>query len=179
MNDEKSRDIVTDSRFDAEDTMMIKTDLYANSHKEDVNTYSVIISIVSGILFWTGTVIAIFAALLLFNFISVSINNKKKDIGILRALGARKIDVFKVFFSESLIIIGICFAVSTVLAILASERFNAFLMDSFSVSARLFFFGPLQALILLALALGVAFIATLLPVIHHSKKPPVDAIRSL
>ena len=179
LNDEKSRETVTDSRFDAEDTMMIKTDLYANSHKEDVNTYSTIISIVSGILFWTGTIIAVFAALLLFNFISVSINNKKKDIGILRALGARKIDVFKVFFSESLIIIGICFAVSTVLAILASEWFNSFLMESFSVSARLFFFGPLQALILLALALGVAFIATLLPVIHHSKKPPVDAIRSL
>ena len=122
---------------------------------------------------------ALFASLLLFNFISVSINYKKKDIGILRALGARKIDVFKVFFSESMLIISVCFTLSVIFSLILSLWFNAFLKENLMVSSSLFFFGPLQALILGALATAVAFVSTILPVHHHAKKPPVDAIRAL
>ena len=45
---------------------------------------------------------------MLSNFISVSISNKKREIGILRAVGARSLDVFKIFFSESFVIGLIC-----------------------------------------------------------------------
>lgn len=37
-----------------------------------------------------GILMAVFAMLLLYNFISVSISYKKKEIGILRAVGARR-----------------------------------------------------------------------------------------
>ncbi|PQP79932.1 lipoprotein ABC transporter ATP-binding protein [Candidatus Phytoplasma phoenicium] len=38
-------------------------------------------------------------------FVKKSINLKKKDIGVLRALGARSKDVFKIFFTEGFIIV--------------------------------------------------------------------------
>lgn len=51
-----------------------------------------------------GGVLAALSALMLFNFISASISAKTRDIGILRAVGGRGADVFKIFFSESSII---------------------------------------------------------------------------
>ena len=53
-------------------------------------------------------VLAVFAALLLFSFISASINAKKKEIGILRAVGARGIDVFKIFIVEGIAVTLLC-----------------------------------------------------------------------
>ncbi|WP_323847668.1 MAG: ATP-binding cassette domain-containing protein [Phytoplasma sp.] len=47
-------------------------------------------------------------------FIKNTIKFKKKDIGILRALGARKIDIFKIFFTEGFMIsyiISVCLGI--------------------------------------------------------------------
>ena len=54
-----------------------------------------------------GYVFLAFSMLLFYNFISISINNKRREIGILRAVGARGVDVFKIFYSESIIIASI------------------------------------------------------------------------
>ncbi len=153
--------------------------LYNNVFTDKVETYSAIIDICSDVFFWMGIVLAIFASLLLFNFISVSISYKKKEIGILRALGARKIDVFKIFFSESMLIVGICFLLSATLSAILVNAFDAFLISRIHISCALFFYGPLQALAILLLSVLVAFISTILPVYHSAKKPPVDAIRAL
>ena len=44
--------------------------------------------IMTNIFLYAGIILALFSTLLLFNFISISITNKKKEIGILRAVGA-------------------------------------------------------------------------------------------
>ena len=178
-NTAAARKTLTDKKFRDENRSGDCYDLYANYQESKVTEYSMFVNIFSRVFLWVGIFHALFASLLLFNFISVSINYKKKDIGILRALGARKVDIFKVFFSESMIIIGICFALSATLSLILSLWFNAFLKRELSLTASLFFFGPLQALILGALATFVAFISTVLPVHHHAKKPPVDSIRAL
>ena len=46
-----------------------------------------------------GLGFAIFAAVMLANFISTSISYKKQEIGILRAIGSRSNDFFRIFFS--------------------------------------------------------------------------------
>lgn len=46
-----------------------------------------IVDILSNVFLYAGIVLAVFAALLFSNFISVSISYKKKEIGILRAVG--------------------------------------------------------------------------------------------
>ena len=58
--------------------------------------------------------LAVFAALLLYNFISASINAKKQDIGILRAVGARGIDVFLFDALNALIVFAIAFVTAAV-----------------------------------------------------------------
>ncbi len=153
--------------------------LYHNTYPSTVDSYTTVIGICQDIFLNISIVLAVFASLLLFNFISVSITYKKKDIGILRALGARKIDVFKIFFSESLLIIGVCFVVSAILSAVLINYFNYFITAKLGIACALFFYGPLQALAVLLLAIVVAFISTVIPVHLSAKKPPVDAIRAL
>ena len=126
---------------------------------------------------WIGVGFGVFSALMLLNFITVSISSKKKDIGILRAIGARKSDVFKIFFAESLFIATLC----SVLAIISAQVVDFFL-DRYFVSeagVSIIQFNILTVVFIVAIALVIAFVATIIPVIHSSKKPPVESIRSL
>ena len=125
---------------------------------------------------WLG---AVFAALLLFNFISVSITNKKKEIGILRAVGARGADVFKIFFSESGIIVGICLVLSVIGTIIVTAVLNSLLYYELGLFVSLFVFGPLSVLMMVGIAFVVAVLATFLPVYFAAKKKPVESIRAL
>ena len=129
------------------------------------------------IFLWVGVATAAFAMLLLFNFISVSITYKKKEIGILRAVGARSADVFRIFYSESAVITAICYA----LAMIASFVFCGVINDTISgyLGIRVLVFGPLSWLVMLGIALLSSFLATFLPVYNFSKRKPVDSIRAL
>ena len=81
---------------------------FTSARYQSVNFIVEMINILKQVFFWVGVGFGVFAALMFLNFISVSIAGKQKDIGILRAIGARKSDVFKIFFSESLFIAGVC-----------------------------------------------------------------------
>ena len=126
---------------------------------------------------YIGLVLAVFSILLFSNFISVSISNKIKEIGILRAVGARSIDVFKIFFSESFVIAAICVAVSTVVTIIACNVINVMLTAEIGASLLVFGFASFGVLVLVAVL--TAIIATFLPVFNAAKKKPVETIRSI
>ena len=127
--------------------------------------------------FWIGLVMGVFAALMLLNFITVSISSKKKDIGILRAIGARKIDVFKIFYSESLFIGMVCFILATIATFVVEMFLNNYFVEKINISVLSF--GVINIGLILAIALLITFISTIFPVTHASRKPPVEAIRSL
>ena len=132
----------------------------------------------STVFMWIGIVMAVFAALLLSNFISVSISHKKRDIGILRAVGARSSDVFKIFFSESFFIALISIIISMVGCFVACSIINTEIGSALS-GVSLFVFGPMSMLILVGVALVTAVVATFLPVYNAAKKKPVDSIRAI
>ena len=129
------------------------------------------------IFLWVGVVMAVFAMLLLFNFISVSISYKKKEIGILRAVGARSTDVFKIFYSESIIITAICFVLAMIASFVVCNVLNTSLAGT--IGASIFVFGPLSWLVMLGIAVVTSFIATFLPVHSIAKRKPVESIRAL
>ncbi len=124
-----------------------------------------------------GCVFGVFAALMLLNFISVSISAKKRDIGILRAVGARGSDVFKIFFAEAFMIATICFILATIGAYIVSGIINDGAVSL--VSMKLLNFSVVNALLILVIAFGISALATFFPVRNASKKSPVESIRSI
>ena len=106
-----------------------------------------------------------------------SVLERTKEIGILRALGARKKDITRVFNAETLII-GLC---SGFLGILIARILifpvNIIIKNLSSLDnvARL---NPLHALILILISILLTLIGGLIPAKIASKKDPVVALRS-
>ncbi len=166
-------ELYADNEYDENDTRIV----ISSSLVDSFATVDSMISDLSKVFLWVGIVLAAFAALLLSNFISVSISQKKREIGILRAVGARGTDVFKIFFSESFFIAAVCTALSIVASVLLAGILNSEI--SSIIGSSLFVFGPLSLAMLVAIALVTAIVATFLPVYNAAKRKPVESIRAL
>ena len=149
-----------------------------NAVSYSISSFNSLIQMVSGVLFYVALGMAIFSALLLMNFISVSISYKKREIGILRAVGAKASDVFKIFFSEAFVIAVINFVIAAIGAGIGSYFFNGMVVEAIGSLGSFFIFGIRQVAIMLAISVGIAFVASFLPVYLVARKRPVEAIRS-
>ena len=136
------------------------------------------IEIMAQVLLYVGIGLAVFSGFMLMNFISTSITYKKREIGVLRAIGARGKDVFAIFFAESFIICMINFLISAVACGIICSVINNAIVGSLGVSLTLMMYGLKQVLFMLGVALGVAFIATFLPVFRFARKNPIDSINN-
>lgn len=136
-----------------------------------------ILEIMMQVFFYIGLFFLAFSMLLFYNFISASINNKRREIGILRAVGARGSDVFKIFYSESFIIALINFLLAGTATIIISMVLNNFFSSELGFFIVLLKPGFIELGLVLAAALLASFISALLPVIRIAHQKPVDAIR--
>ncbi len=127
---------------------------------------------------YIGIGFAVFSALLLFSFITSSITIKKREIGILRALGSRSNDVFGIFLNESLIIAVINFILAFVLSFGVVIYINNYLRGEYRLLITFLNFGIRQILLMLFVSVAVAFVASFIPVYRISHKKPIDAIRN-
>ena len=128
------------------------------------------------IFLWIGVGFAVFSGLLLMNFIAISISYKKREIGILRAVGARSSDVFKIFFSEALLIALINFALAVVAVLIAIFALNRWMRGE-GINVTLLTFGIRQVALMLGVSVGVALLSSFLPVYKIARRKPVDAIK--
>ena len=149
-----------------------------NSVMESVNNINDFIETASKVFLYVGIGFAVFASLLLLNFISISISYKKREIGILRAIGARGMDVFKIFFSEAFIIALINFVFAFIGCFIACFFINRMFRNNYGFLITILHVGIRQLGLMLAVSILVAFISSFLPVYITAHKKPIDAIRS-
>ncbi len=124
-----------------------------------------------------AVVVGIFAGLMLLNFISASITAKRKEIGILRAVGARSIDVFKIFFAEAFILALICFVIASALGYVVCIIINNVIYDMSTL--YLLKYSIPNVLMILVISFTISFLATIIPVSKEAKRSPVESIRQL
>ena len=149
-----------------------------NSVTFELDSVNDVLKILSKYFFWIGIGFAAFAALMLANFIGTSISYKKQEIGILRAIGSRSNDVFRIFFAESFVIAMINFVLSSIGVFAATVIFNQLMRTEVGILITILSFGIRQLILLLAVSIFVAFIASFLPVKRIASKCPIDAIRN-
>ncbi len=147
-----------------------------NPIMDTLATFNDFIEIGSKIFLYVGIGFAVFSALLLMNFIATSISYKKREIGVLRAVGARSSDVFKIFFSEALVIALINFVLATATVIAGIVVANTWMHRS-GINITLLSYGPRQFILMLVISIGVALLASFLPVYNIARRKPVDAIK--
>lgn len=179
--------------FEAKERVLDHIDAYnkqvkASGHDEQAISYTDYMGIIMGSV--TDIVNTISLVLIAFVSISlvvssimigiityISVLERKKEIGILRAIGASKRNVANVFNAETFIegLIAGVFAVVVVVAV--SFPVNAWALAAKQVPNLMSL--PVQdALVLIAISVLLTVVAGLLPARSASKKDPVEALRS-
>lgn len=166
-------DLYSNDQYAADDSIVIPTGSFIDTLRMVDDT----VQSMSKVFLYVGLVLAVFAALLFSNFISVSISQKKKEIGILRAIGAKSSDVFKIFFSESTFIAVLCILISSVASYFICGYLNVSLAEN--IGASLLVFGIPSFAMLLGIAAVTAILATFFPVHSAARKKPIESIRAI
>ena len=107
----------------------------------------------------------------------ISVLERKKEIGILRAIGASKRNVANVFNAETFIEGLIAGVFAIVVVVLVSFPVNAWALANKQVP-NLMSLPAQDALALIAISVLLTVVAGLLPARSASKKDPVEALRS-
>lgn len=107
----------------------------------------------------------------------ISVLERTKEIGILRALGARKKDIARVFNAETLII-GLC---SGLLGIIIADLLIIpinMVIKNLSNLANVARLNPVHAIVLIVISVLLTLIGGAIPAKMASKKDPVESLRS-
>lgn len=149
-----------------------------NSVTYELDSVNEVLKVLSKAFLYVGIGFAIFAMIMLANFIATSISYKKQEIGILRAIGARSHDVFRIFFAESFVIAMINFVLACVTTGILTMIINNALRMEVGILISILSFGIRQVALLLLISVGIAFLASFVPVYKIASKRPIDAIRN-
>ena len=142
-----------------------------------VEDYRETISGFTGAFVGVGAAFAVFAGALIFQFINLSIESKRGQVGILRALGARSADVCRIFFSESFLLALVSVAVAIPATIGLSYAVNKILAELFLIRIAVLNFTIWMPVSIFLLGFVIALVATVVPVLKEARKAPIDAIR--
>ena len=108
----------------------------------------------------------------------ISVLERRKEIGILRAIGASKRNISQVFNAETFIIgalAGLLGVGITYLALIPANRIIASVAGEVNIRAYL---PPVAAAILVALSIGLTLLGGLIPSKKAARQDPVAALRS-
>jgi putative ABC transport system permease protein len=126
-------------------------------------------TMINGLLIVMGLLLAMTASGIV-GLASLWVNQRRKQIGVRRALGARRIDIVRLFVTENLLITGTGVVIGCGLAL----ALNAAMMDQLELSRLPMGFLGIGSAVLIVL--GVA--AVLGPALRAASVPPAVATRS-
>ena len=154
--------------------MITYTDLVGTLMKSVTN----IVDIISYVLVAFVAISLVVSSIMIGVITYISVLERKKEIGILRAIGASKRNVSQVFNAETFII-GLCAGLMgiglTMLLLIPGNRLIHSLAGTTDVNASL---PALYAVILIGLSVFLTLLGGLIPSRKASKSDPVAALRS-
>ena len=127
---------------------------------------------------WGSAILGIFCLLLLGNYIGYSITSRKKEIGILRAMGAKRSDVFAIFINEGVIITAIVLVMAVIGVIAMCAGLNTLIPVSYGITIKLLKVSIRQILLMILVAYSATLLASAIPLYKMAKKKPVDIIQN-
>jgi putative ABC transport system permease protein len=174
--------------FDSKNLVTDYLDAWNNEHEEEQITYTDSLELVVNII--NQMIDIITSALIAFTSISlvvssvmigvityVSVVERTKEIGVLRSLGARKLDVSNLFNAETFIIGLLAGVVGVVITYLISIPVNLILGSIMGVYTLLSL--PIgQAFLMICVSFVLTMISGLIPARAAAKKDPVIALRT-
>ena len=125
-----------------------------------------------------GGVFVVISLLVSINIITFSIRARIKEIGILRALGTRSIDLEKIFVIESLLIGLFSFIISNILLFVAMQIINGILGSTLYGGVQYLVLHAFVPIVSFVLAIISSLLASIVPIKRINSISPMTAIRT-
>lgn len=152
--------------------------VYTDMAEMATDSVGSVINIISIVLVCFASISLVVSSLMIGIITYISVVERTKEIGILRSIGARRIDISNVFNAET-ILIGLTAGVLGVgITYLLSIPINLIIQKYAGISANIAALSPVYAIILIAVSVLLTFIAGLIPARVAAKKDPVEALRT-
>ena len=143
---------------------------------EDFEFVSIYTFFFKNIGFYGALAFSIFAILMMFNYIYACIYSQKRELGLLRAMGARKTTIYLIYLMESLLVGLISFFIATVGVTLFSKLFTV------QGIVHNIHFSPVtlsmeQISIIFGGGVCISIVGSFFPVLLISRKTPADTLK--
>lgn len=135
-----------------------------------------VLSSIKNIFFYVGIGLMAFCCGLIYQFISFSLESRKGEIGILRALGAGKKVIYYIFFTECLLFALLQAAAGVVLSCVFIPLINAKLV-ALGLKVVFMRFTFLSVLAVFGVSVAASLLSSFIPIRKTANRSPVEAIR--
>ena len=142
-----------------------------------MNSITTIVDVISYVLIAFVSISLIVSSIMIGVITYISVLERTKEIGILRAIGARKKDISRVFNAETFITGLISGVLGIIITIILNIPINIIIKKLSGIN-NVSSLPPLAAIILIAISVFLTVVAGLIPSSYASKKDPVVALRS-
>ncbi len=171
---DKIADIIADYNAKQEEADQLNYTDYVGLMMSSITT---IINAISYILIAFVAISLVVSSIMIGIITNISVLERTKEIGILRAVGASKKDVSRVFNAETFIVGLAAGLVGIGLTELLIIPINMLIQTIAEIDAKAFL-DPAAAVILVAISVGLTLLAGLIPSRNAAKKDPVVALRT-
>ena len=129
------------------------------------------------VFFYASIAFFLFAMVLMTNFIVASITYRKKEIGILRSIGARSLDVVKIFIWETVTLACLSYVVTIIALYAVAFIVNSYAMGSIGILISPVIITLRQPLLLIVIIVLIALLSAIVPILKIAAQRPIDAIK--
>ncbi len=135
-----------------------------DSYEFSKNNYEIAVSSETSIIYMISVVVLVISLVEIFFMVRASFMSRVKEVGIYRAIGVKRLDIFKMFMGE-------IFAIS-ILASLPGILIMYYILSSIEVLEMISLVSPLMLFITIVLVFGFNLIIGLFPVFSTIRKRP-------
>ena len=151
--------------------------VYVDMSEMATSMLNEIIRIISIVLVCFAAISLVVSSVMIGIITYVSVVERTKEIGILRSLGARKIDISNVFNAETFIIGLLAGVIGVIVTYILSIPVNLIIYNLVEIGT-LCMLSPWHALLMIVVSFALTLIAGLVPSSVAAKKDPVEALRT-
>jgi putative ABC transport system permease protein len=156
--------------------------VYVANIMEQLSQFRILATLLTVMLAFIGTLTLGIAGIGLMNIMLVSVQQRTREIGVEKALGARRRHILLQFLSEALVItglgggLGIAIAYAVSIAVGRIPFYSAIAANAEAADIRLLI-SPISVIISVVILVIVGLISGMIPALQASRLDPIEALR--